>query len=74
MELDPYAVLKRALEREARLLWNLKELLASLDTSTVGPASNLLPRWQIERIEDAIASSEEEVEMLDRALDDHGSE
>jgi hypothetical protein len=67
---EPYTVLKRALEREEALLWNLRELLVSLDQSGVGPASAILPRWQLERIEAAIAASEEEMEMLSAALEE----
>ena len=69
---DPYAVLARALEREQALLWNLKELLASIDSSSIGPAVRLLPRWQIERVELAIDTSEEELRMLDEVLGDMG--
>lgn len=67
---DPYTVLSRCLEREESLLWNLKELLVSLDQSSIGPASSILPRWQLERIEEAIERSEEEIEMLTEALAD----
>lgn len=65
---DPYSALARSLEREAALLWNLKELLTALDESGIGPTSKLLPRWQLERIEVAIDSSEEEVAMLTEVL------
>lgn len=67
---NPYMALKRALEREESLLRNLKELLVSLDEAAVGPASKIIPRWQLERIEDAIAVSEEEVWMLNSALEE----
>ena len=67
-KLDLEVTLRRAVEREESLLWNLKELLVSLDESTIGPAVNIIPRWQLERIENAIESSEEEVEMLHEAL------
>jgi uncharacterized protein (DUF342 family) len=67
-KLDLEVALRRAVEREESLLWNLKELLVSLDESTIGPAVNIIPRWQLERIENAIESSEEEVEMLHEAL------
>lgn len=66
--LDPLQALHRTLEREASLLWNLKELMGSIDESSIGPATRLLPRWQIERIEAAIEASEEELEMLNNAL------
>jgi len=66
---EPYAALSRCLEREESLLWNLKELLVSLDQSAVGPAAAILPRWQLERIEAAISMSEDEVEMLTDALE-----
>jgi hypothetical protein len=67
-KLDLEVALRRGVEREESLLWNLKELLVSLDESTIGPAVNIIPRWQLERIENAIESSEEEVEMLHEAL------
>lgn len=69
MAFDPYAVLSRALEREEALLWNLKELLIAVDSSGVGPASRIIPKWQLDRIEATIESSEEEIEMLTEALD-----
>jgi len=64
MPLEPYAALARALEREETLLRVLKELLISIDSSSVGPAARLLPKWQIEQAEDAIEASEEELQML----------
>lgn len=70
MSFDPYQVLARAVEREEALLWNLKELLVSLDEGGIGPASRLLPRWQIERIEAAIETSEEEIALLHDALEE----
>ena len=66
---DPYIALARTLEREEALLWNLKELLVSIDESGVGPASKLIPRWQLERIESTIESSEEEIEMITEVLE-----
>jgi hypothetical protein len=65
---DPYTVLSRSLEREESLLWNLRELLISLDQSSGGPASAILPRWQLERIEIAIECSEKEIESLTEVL------
>lgn len=70
MAIDPYAALRRSLEREQNLCWNLKELLVALDESAIGPTSKLLPRWQIERIEASISTSEDEIEMLTAALVD----
>lgn len=70
MTFDAYTVLARALEREEALLWNLKELLISLDQSSLGPASHILPGWQLRRIEEVIESSEEEVGMLNKTLED----
>lgn len=68
MHVDIGVALSRALEREQALCWNLKELLVALDESAVGPTSNLLPRWQLERIEAAIETSEDEITMLTSAL------
>lgn len=70
MHVDLGVALGRALERETTLCWNLKELLVALDESAIGPTSKLLPRWQLERIEAAIETSEDEVKMLTIALED----
>lgn len=69
---DPYAALARTLEREAALLLNLRELLFCVDTSEVGPASSVIPRWQLERIESAIEMSEEETALLEPVLQNLG--
>ena len=61
--------LRRSIEREATTLWCLKELVVALDESAIGPAVKIIPRWQLERIEGAIESSEEEIAMLQMALD-----
>lgn len=66
--LDLEVALRRSVAREESLLWNLKELLVSLDESAIGPTVKIVPRWQLERIERAVESSEEELEMLHEAL------
>lgn len=70
---DLARALKRALEREASLLWNLKEVLVALDESAAGPTVAILPRFQIERIEAAIEQSEEEIEGIQAAINDLSS-
>jgi hypothetical protein len=65
---NPYLALKRCLEREDRLRWQLKEVLASLDESAIGPATSILPRYQIEQMESAIDNSETETTAIDAAL------
>lgn len=66
--LDFEVALRRAIDREQSLLWNLKEVLVALDESAVGPTVAILPRFQVDRIEAAIESSEDELAMLHRAL------